>query len=111
MFDYGKMGRSQYAVSEAGRGWLKSGTGVGEEAENEEEEELVVVEEEEEEGGGGVVFEKVVGNQFTCSKVDFLHLLKVDWNPQIWANILFRTGVGVIVFIKISFVKFPQKSL
>ena len=65
IFDYGK-GRSQYAVSEAGRGWLKSGTGVGEEAENEEneeeEEELVVVEEEEEEGGGGVVFEKVVGN-------------------------------------------------
>ena len=53
-------GRSQYAVSEAGRGWLKSGTGVGEEAENEEEEEELVVEEEE--GGGGVVFEKVVGN-------------------------------------------------
>ena len=62
MFDYGKMGRSQYAVSEAGRGWLKSGTGVGEEAENEEEEEELVVVEEEQEGGGGVVFEKVVGN-------------------------------------------------
>ena len=61
IFDYGK-GRSQYAVSEAGRGWLKSGTGVGEEAENEEEEEELVVVEEEEEGGGGVVFEKVVGN-------------------------------------------------
>ena len=56
-------GGPQYTVSEAGRGWLKSGTGVGEEAENEEEEEeLVEVEEEEEEGGGGVVFEKVVGN-------------------------------------------------